>query len=320
MLLETDGLTKRFGGITAVDGVDFALESGELCSLIGPNGAGKTTFFNLLTGVLEPSDGAIRFASRAGDGEGSERGDGGVGARDITDASPHETALAGIHRSYQITNLFPTLTVLENVRVAAQAARGADAWKLWRNVRSFDAHYEEAHRILDRIGLAGAADTVAENLSHGEKRSLEVGVALAGDPDLLLLDEPTAGVSSEGVDDVVALIEDVAADHSVMLIEHNMDVVMGISDRIAVLHRGELIADGPPESVRNDPAVREAYLGGYGREGDATGDETGGGTDGDGPAAATDGGRRADRPAGRAPPAERERASARTPNRGGGDR
>jgi len=292
MLLETDGLTKRFGGITAVDEVDFALETGELCSLIGPNGAGKTTFFNLLTGVLEPSDGAIRFAPGAEAGESGESGDGGVGPRDITDASSHETALAGIHRSYQITNLFPTLTVLENVRIAAQAARGADAWKLWRNVRSFDAHYEEADRILDRIGLSSESETVAQNLSHGEKRSLEVGVALAGDPDLLLLDEPTAGVSSEGVDDVVALIEDVAADHSVMLIEHNMDVVMGISDRIAVLHRGELIADGPPESVRNDPAVREAYLGGYGREGDATDETTAGETDGDGSAAATDGGRR----------------------------
>ena len=294
MLLETDGLTKRFGGITAVDEVDFALETGELCSLIGPNGAGKTTFFNLLTGVLAPSDGAIRFASGKENG-GSGGGDPERGLRDITDASPHETALAGVHRSYQITNLFPTLTVLENVRIAAQAARGADAWKLWRNVQSFDAHYEEADQILDRIGLSAEAETVAQNLSHGEKRSLEVGVALAGDPDLLLLDEPTAGVSSEGVDDVVALIEDVAADHSVMLIEHNMDVVMGISDRIAVLHRGELIADGPPESVRNDPAVREAYLGGYGREGDATDETAAGGTDEEGSAAATDGGRRSSR-------------------------
>ncbi|QKY18446.1 ABC transporter ATP-binding protein [Halorubrum sp. CBA1229] len=307
MLLETDGLTKRFGGITAVNEVDFALEAGELCSLIGPNGAGKTTFFNLLTGVLEPSDGAIRFAS-------SEGGDGGAdesGVRDITDAPPHETALAGIHRSYQITNLFPTLTVLENVRIAAQAARGADAWKLWRNVKGFDEHYAEARRILDRIGLAGEGETVAKNLSHGEKRSLEVGVALAGDPDLLLLDEPTAGVSSEGVDDVVALIEDVAADHSVMLIEHNMDVVMGISDRVAVLHRGELIADGPPESVRNDPAVREAYLGGYGREGDATETGTDASPDGDGSTAATDGGRRI------GPSAARRLASSPTPNRGG---
>jgi len=286
MLLETEGLTKRFGGITAVDGVDFALETGELCSIIGPNGAGKTTFFNLLTGVLEPSDGTIRFypAARAD-------GDGPV---DITAAAPDETALAGIHRSYQITNLFPTLSVLENVRVAAQASRGTDSWKLWRNVAEFEDHYAEAAAILERIGLAEEAETVTENLSHGEKRSLEIGVALAGDPDLLLLDEPTAGVSSEGVEEVVALIEDVAADHSVMLIEHNMEVVMDISDRIAVLHRGELIADGPPADVRDDEVVQEAYLGGYGREGSTDGIADGEADDGepdDGEAAA-DGGRR----------------------------
>ena len=307
MLLETEGLTKRFGGITAVNGVDFALEAGELCSIIGPNGAGKTTFFNLLTGVLEPSDGRIRFDPPGG---ADSTGSGGAGptgsdsALDITAASPDETALAGIHRSYQITNLFPTLTVLENVRVAAQAGRGNDSWKLWRNVADFEDHYAEATAILERIGLAGEAETVTENLSHGEKRSLEIGVALAGDPDLLLLDEPTAGVSSEGVDEVVALIEDVAEDHSVMLIEHNMEVVMDISDRIAVLHRGELIADGPPEDVRGDEAVQEAYLGGYGREGsaddggaaegDANGDagNSGADADRDGDAAA-DGGRRA---------------------------
>ncbi|SDF51836.1 branched-chain amino acid transport system ATP-binding protein [Halorubrum xinjiangense] len=315
MLLETEGLTKRFGGITAVDGVDFALEAGELCSIIGPNGAGKTTFFNLLTGVLEPSDGRIRFDPPADDGARAEAGPTAAGgaasaaangtgsAVDITAASPDETALAGIHRSYQITNLFPTLSVLENVRVAAQASRGNDSWKLWRNVTEFEDHYAEATAILERIGLAAEAETVTENLSHGEKRSLEIGVALAGDPDLLLLDEPTAGVSSEGVDEVVALIEDVAADHSVMLIEHNMEVVMDISDRIAVLHRGELIADGPPEDVRGDEAVQEAYLGGYGREGsagdgsavggDADGDADGdAGADRDGDAAA-DGGRRA---------------------------
>ena len=299
MLLETDGLTKRFGGITAVDGVDFALEAGELCSIIGPNGAGKTTFFNLLTGVLEPSDGRIRFDPPGGGvdpvGSAGAESTGSGSALDITAASPDETALAGIHRSYQITNLFPTLTVLENVRVAAQAGRGNDSWKLWRNVRDFEDHYAEATAILERIGLAGEAETVTQNLSHGEKRSLEVGVALAGDPDLLLLDEPTAGVSSEGVDEVVALIEDVAEDHSVMLIEHNMEVVMDISDRIAVLHRGELIADGPPEDVRGDEAVQEAYLGGYGRE--ETGGESAAAGENDAPAdrdgdAAADGGRR----------------------------
>ncbi|WP_424015537.1 ABC transporter ATP-binding protein [Halorubrum xinjiangense] len=282
MLLETEGLTKRFGGITAVNGVDFALEAGELCSIIGPNGAGKTTFFNLLTGVLEPSDGRIRFDPPSGAAPDGGATDGGGGSPiDITAASPDETALAGLHRSYQITNLFPTLTVLENVRVAAQAGRGNDSWKLWRNVADFEDHYAEATRILERIGLTEEAETVTENLSHGEKRSLEIGVALAGDPDLLLLDEPTAGVSSEGVDDVVALIEDVAEDHSVMLIEHNMEVVMDISDRIAVLHRGELIADGPPEDVRGDEAVQEAYLGGYGREGSGDGPAAGEGSGGD---------------------------------------
>jgi len=299
MLLETEGLTKRFGGITAVDGVEFTLEAGELCSIIGPNGAGKTTFFNLLTGVLEPSDGQIRFDPAGGVDStvsGAAGSTGSDSALDITAASPDETALAGIHRSYQITNLFPTLSVLENVRVAAQASRGSDSWKLWRNVADFEEHYAEATAILERIGLAGEAETVTENLSHGEKRSLEIGVALAGDPDLLLLDEPTAGVSSEGVDEVVSLIEDVAEDHSVMLIEHNMEVVMDISDRIAVLHRGELIADGPPEDVRGDPAVQEAYLGGYGREGaeddSATTAESGDvAADRDGDAAA-DGGRR----------------------------
>jgi branched-chain amino acid transport system ATP-binding protein len=285
MLLETEGLTKRFGGITAVDDVDFALEAGQLCSIIGPNGAGKTTFFNLLTGVLEPSEGSIRFDPSSGDAESEV---------EITAATPDETALAGIHRSYQITNLFPTLSVLENVRVAAQASRGSDSWKLWRSVATFEEHYVEATAILERIGLADEAETVTENLSHGEKRSLEIGVALAGDPDLLLLDEPTAGVSSEGVDEVVALIEDVAADHSVMLIEHNVEMVMSVSDRIAVLHRGEVIADGPPEDVRDDESVKEAYLGGYGREESAEGGEP---SDGE---AVADGGRRAS--AGGGPP------------------
>lgn len=252
MLLETTALTKRFGGITAVDRVEFTLEEGELCSVIGPNGAGKTTFFNLLTGALEPTDGRIRF---------------GVNDPiDITSYEPYETALSGIHRSYQITNLFPTLTVLENVRLAAQAHAGRDAWKLWRNVRSFEGHYEEAYAILDRIGLESKADQLTQNLSHGEKRSLEIGVALAGSPKLLLLDEPTAGVSSEDVGSVVALIENVAEDHSVMLIEHNMDVVMDISDRIVVLHQGELIADDVPSAIRENEDVQEAYLGGYGTD------------------------------------------------------
>ncbi|WP_435348309.1 ABC transporter ATP-binding protein [Haloarchaeobius sp. HRN-SO-5] len=266
-MLRTDGVTKHFGGVTAVDGVSFELASDECCALIGPNGAGKTTFFNLLTGTLDPSTGSVEF--RDGDGW-----------LDVTDYDPHETASAGVHRSYQITNLFPTTTVLENVRVAAQA-HGDATMRFWRNADAFPEYVAEAETILDRVGLAGKADVVAQNLSHGEKRQLELGVALAGDPDVLLLDEPAAGVSSESVDEVVDLIDDVADDHAVLLVEHNMDVVMDLADRIAVLHQGELIADGPPEAVREDDAVRKAYLGGYdpeeGLDDQANGDGSAGG-------------------------------------------
>ncbi len=249
-LLRTTGLTKSFGGVTAVDDVDFELGD-ELCALIGPNGAGKTTFFNLLTGTLQPTAGRVEF----------ERDGTWV---DVTDAAPDETATAGIHRSYQITNIFPNTTVLENVRIAAQAA-GRGSLQVWRNVRAFEEHYGEAHAILERVGLANKAGHVASTLSHGEKRSLEMAIALAGDADVLLLDEPAAGVSSESVDEVVELIEDVARDHAVLLVEHNMDLVMDVSERIVVLHRGAVIADDVPASVRTDDRVREAYLGGYER-------------------------------------------------------
>ncbi|WP_267641729.1 ABC transporter ATP-binding protein [Haloarchaeobius amylolyticus] len=267
-MLRTSGLTKRFGGVTAVDDVDFGLADDECCALIGPNGAGKTTFFNLLTGALAPTEGRVEF-----------RVDGDW--RDITDFEPHQTASVGLHRSYQITNVFPTATVLENVRVAAQADSDATA-RFWRNVDAFPEFVAEAEAILDRVGLGGKTETVAQNLSHGEKRQLELGIALAGDPDVLLLDEPAAGVSSESVDDIVDLIRDIAGDHSVLLVEHNMDVVMDLADRIAVLHRGSLIADGEPEAVREDEAVQEAYLGGYDADAEhVAGAEasTGGGSD-----------------------------------------
>jgi branched-chain amino acid transport system ATP-binding protein len=249
-ILRTRGLTKRFGGLTAVDGVDFELGR-ELCSLIGPNGAGKTTFFDLLTGVLPATAGTIELRT-----EGTWR--------DVTAASPDETARLGVHRSYQVTNVFPTSTVLENVRVAAQAA-GGDATTFWRHADAYDGYREEAFRVLERVGLADVAGQPATALSHGEKRGLEVAIALAGDPDVLLLDEPAAGVSSESVDEVVALVEDVATDHAVLLVEHNMDLVMSVSDRVVVLNRGELIADGEPAAVRGNERVQEAYLGGYER-------------------------------------------------------
>lgn len=253
-LLETARLTKDFGGVTAVDEVDFTLPAEQLCSVIGPNGAGKTTFFNLLTGVLPPSGGQITYRV---DGE----------PVDITHKAPHETAQLGLHRSYQITNIFPTSSVLENVRIAVQAHHGNDGWRFWRNVRTFEPHYEEAYEVLERVDLYDQAERAAATLSHGEKRQLEVGIALAGDPDLLLLDEPTSGVSSEDVSRVVDLLEDVSADHTILLIEHNMDVVMDISDRVIVLHGGSMIADGTPGEVQDSDAVQRAYLG---EEDDAT--------------------------------------------------
>lgn len=264
-MLRTAGLTKRFGGLTAVDDVNFELHEDELCSLIGPNGAGKTTFFNMLTGTLTPSAGTVEFHA-----------DGGW--TDITQTSPDQTARLGIHRSYQITNIFPSNTVYENVRIASQA-HGEHSMKFWRNVDRFEEHAVETRAILDRVDLTAEADAVAKSLSHGEKRKLEVAVALAGDPDILLLDEPNAGVSSESVSEVTDLIENVATDHAVLLVEHNMDIVMNVSDRIVVLHQGSVIADGSPEEVRDDPAVQEAYLGGYEPETsadelDATGTDT----------------------------------------------
>lgn len=248
-MLRTQGLTKRFDGLTAVDEVDFELGGDELCSLIGPNGAGKTTFFNLLTGSLTPTAGDIHL-----------RDDGDW--RDITDATPDETAREGVHRSFQLTNVFPNSTVLENLRIAAQA-NGPNSWRGWRNAHTFQDHITEAQDILSRVNLADEATTPAVALSHGALRQLEVGIALAGDPDILLLDEPTAGVSTDGIDHIIDLIADVAADHAVLLVEHNMDVVMNVSDRIVVLNQGAVIADGDPDTVRGSDAVQDAYLGGY---------------------------------------------------------
>jgi branched-chain amino acid transport system ATP-binding protein len=274
-MLRTRGLTKRFGGLTAVDGVDLELGTDELCSLIGPNGAGKTTFFNLLTGVLSPTEGTVELWT--GDDE-SERDEAtSDGWRDLTDVAPHEIANLGVHRSYQVTNVFDNSTVLENVRVAAQAADRAGA-NFWRNASQLDRYIDEAYEILDRVDLADSAKQPASALSHGAKRQLEVGVALAGDPDVLLLDEPNAGVSSESVDRVVDLIEDVATDHAVLLVEHNMDIVMEVSDRVVVLNQGAVIADDEPAAVRDDPAVQKAYLGGY--EPGAADDTAAGSSDG----------------------------------------
>ena len=248
-MIDARDIRKEYGGFVAVQGSSFSVDRGEVFGIIGPNGAGKTTFFNLLTGALEPTEGTIEF------------NDGGEWT-DITGHNTYETAQLGIHRSYQITNVFPTVSVLENVRIASQA-HGDNSLRFWRNVNTFDEHYDEAEAILDRVDLLEKSEVPAENLSHGEKRQLEVGIALAGDPDVLLLDEPNAGVSAEGIDEIKTLIEDVAQDHAVLLVEHNMDIVMDVSERVVVLNQGAVIADDKPENVRGDPKVQEAYLGGY---------------------------------------------------------
>jgi branched-chain amino acid transport system ATP-binding protein len=242
-MLQTTGLTKQFGGLIAVDDVDFAMADEELCSIIGPNGAGKTTFFNLITGALSPSSGTIEFNSK-----------------DLTDATLHETAEAGIHRSYQTTNIFPTRTVLDNVRIALQAHRKL-ASNFWRNANHFQDVFDESRRLLRKVDLADSADTPADTLSHGAKRQLELALTLAGDPDLVLLDEPTAGVSSENLPMMTDLLTKIVAEYPILLVEHNMDVVMELSDRIVVLDDGQIIADGAPDGIRKDEAVQQAYLG-----------------------------------------------------------
>ena len=247
-VLETEGLTKRFGELTAVDSVDLSVDAGEFRSVIGPNGAGKTTLFNCITGALSPSAGVVRF-----DGE------------NITSLPPHERVRRGLGRSFQITNVFGGLAVRENVRLAAQSVvaesiSGREA--MFRDKESFADITEHTDRVLDRIGLADHADERAETLAYGDQRRLEIGIVLATDPKLVLLDEPTAGMSSEETRATMDLIEEVLSDRSLLLIEHDIDLVMRVSDRITVLTRGAVLAEGVPDAITENDDVRDAYLGG----------------------------------------------------------
>jgi len=241
-LLRTERLTRAFGSLLAVDGVDIEIRRGELRSIIGPNGAGKTTFFRLISGETTPTSGRIFF-----------------GEREITGLPQHVVARLGIAKSYQITNVFPHLSVHENVRVAVQGPRRAfDFWS--RADRLTDVH-ERATALLQTVGLAAKHEQLAAHLSHGEKRHLEMGIALASDPTLLLLDEPTAGMSPEETDETMRLIRELATGRTVILVEHKMKVVMKISDRITVLHQGQVLADGTPEEIRANDRVQQTYLG-----------------------------------------------------------
>jgi branched-chain amino acid transport system ATP-binding protein len=241
-LLRTERLTRAFGSLIAVDRVDVVIRKGELRSIIGPNGAGKTTFFRLIAGEMAPSSGRIWF-----------------GDRDITGLPQHAVARLGIAKSYQITNVFPHLSVHENVRVAVQGpARAFDFWS--RADRLVEAR-DRASALLQTVGLAGKADRLAAHLSHGEKRHLEIGIALASEPSLLLLDEPTAGMSPEETDETMRLIRELATGRTVILVEHKMKVVMKISDRVTVFHQGQVLAEGTPEEIRNNDRVQQTYLG-----------------------------------------------------------
>ena len=243
VVLETRGLRKDFRGFVAVAGVDLQVRRGTIHALIGPNGAGKTTVFNLLTGVLPPSGGTVRF-----DG------------RDVTGRPPAEVARLGMVRSFQISAVFPNLTALENVRVALQRATGR-ATAFWRSDRELQALHGRARELLASVELDGARDTLAAELPYGHKRALELATTLALEPRLLLLDEPTQGMGREDVARVVALIRRAAADRTVLMVEHNLSVVADLCQTITVLARGAVLAEGPYAEVSRDARVLEAYIG-----------------------------------------------------------
>ena len=245
-LLECRGLSRRFGGLVAVDAVDLTIEPGEVRAVIGPNGAGKSTLFNVVTGVLPPSDGDIYFAG--------ER---------ITGLPVHRVIQKGVARTFQLTHLFPALSARENVRIAAQA-RHADRWRPLAGGALFAATAAAADAALELMRLSDVADVNAGLLSHGNQRLLEVAMALAQRPRLLLLDEPTQGLSVEETDQAVRILRDMlgAGGLTVILVEHDMEVVFRLADKITVLHRGRVIADGPPDAVKANAEVQSAYLGG----------------------------------------------------------
>jgi branched-chain amino acid transport system ATP-binding protein len=242
LLLRTEELSRSYGSLLAVDRVSLAVNEGELRSIIGPNGAGKTTFFKLISGEVAPSAGRIWFRGR-----------------DVTGLPQHAVARLGIAKSYQLTNVFPHLSVFENVRVAAQGHRRS--FNFWARAADLGDARDRACALLETAGLGPKADLLAAHLSHGEKRHLELAIALAADPVLLLLDEPTAGMSPEETEETMVLIRELAAARTIVLVEHKMKLVMKISDRITVLHQGQVLADGTPEAIRANDLVQRTYLG-----------------------------------------------------------
>jgi branched-chain amino acid transport system ATP-binding protein len=241
LILAAQGLDRSFGGVHAVDDVSLEVPTGSLHAIIGPNGSGKTTLFNLITGHTRPSSGRVLFAGE-----------------DITGLPYAKVSRRGLAKSYQITTVFPLLTVFENVRIAAQAA--AHAYVFWRPADSIKAVLRHTEEVLERIGLADQRDVVAGNLSHGDQRRLDLAVALATAPRLLLLDEPTAGMSPTETAATVELVKELNQDVTILMIEHKMDVILSIADRITVLHQGKKLFEGGPAEVQAHPRVQEVYL------------------------------------------------------------
>jgi branched-chain amino acid transport system ATP-binding protein len=244
-ILRTERLTRAFGALRAVNGVSLSVRSGTLHSVIGPNGSGKTTLFNLISGEIRPTDGHVTFEGR-----------------DVTAVPSHRLPHLGLARCFQRTNVFPKLTVDENVWVAVFARRTPKVLGFLRRAADFADVGAEARRIVEEVGLSHKRPARAETLSHGQQRALEVAVALASAPRLLLLDEPTQGLAPEATQHMTRLVQRLTGRYTILLIEHKMQIVMSISDRISVMAFGELIADGTPHEVREDRAVQRAYLGG----------------------------------------------------------
>ena len=242
-ILEAAGLTKEFKGFIAVNDVDLTVERGSIHALIGPNGAGKTTLFNLLTKFLQPTRGAIRYQGR-----------------DITRLQPADIARLGLVRSFQISAVFPHMTALENVRIALQRRRG-DSFDFWRSEKVLSKFNDEAAALLADVGLTEFSDIRASDLAYGRKRALEIATTLALSPEMLLLDEPMAGMAQEDIERISALIRRISKNRTILMVEHNLSVVASLSDRITVLARGKVLAEGDYAAVSKDPRVIEAYIG-----------------------------------------------------------
>ncbi|MBI9045652.1 MAG: ABC transporter ATP-binding protein [Anaerolineaceae bacterium] len=246
IILETKKIRKEFGALVAVHDIDIKVKANSIHSVIGPNGAGKTTLFNLVSGTMPPTSGKVFFKGQ-----------------DITNLPIHQTAHLGMGRSFQITNLFPNLTVLENVRLACQSL-GKDNFRFYQHFKKFKQYEERAYDVLAQVGLKKSALLHARSLPHGDQRKLELAMILAPDPEVLLLDEPTAGLAAEQVPELMALIQKFqqSRNKTIVLVEHNMSVIMSVSDFITVMHHGEAIAEGTPTEIANNQTVQTAYLGG----------------------------------------------------------